>query len=380
MVIDLESGQQGQTVFPREPRGWHNIYYPFLRKHRSFHNIYQALGWSWMLLIWQVGYRFRRRVRSVLPAAGRAAAAKFLVIRMNHHGAGFFAYFTFALNQLKYAERHGLQPVVDFGYDSGTGPNPYFDADHGDNLWDYFFEPVDGPTYREVREMLADPDNPTAPEDLTSLSSEDLWFMHQHDPQSLFGYPYGFYRYKLRYDAEWFEKNRREANRLIRKYVRLKPNVSDEVNSFVDRHMAGHPVVGVHARGTDKGEAGCMPALRDIVPPEEYIPEIDAYLRDHPGGRIFVATDQRQYIEFFREHYGDIVLFYDSLRSSDHRAPFQLETAGNYRKGWDVLIDALLLSRCDFLLKCSSHVGETALWFNPDLASIDMNYKLLEGR
>lgn len=380
MVTYHESGQQGHAVLPRQTHMLHEIYYPFVERHRSLHSIYQASGWVWNLLGWQVGYRFRRRVRSLLPAAGRAASARFLIIRINHHGAGFFAYFTFALNQLKYAERRGLRPVVDFGPYSANGPNPYYDPDHGDNIWDYFFEPVEGPTYREVLAMVADPDDPLGPEDLTSLSIEDLWFMHQHDPQSLFGYPYGFYRYKLRYDADWFGKNRREANRLIRKYVRLKPSVLDEVDHFVERHMLGHPVIGVHVRGTDKGAAGCMPAMRDIVPPEEYVPEIDAYLRDHPGGRVFVATDQRQYIQFLREYYGDIVLSYDSLRSSDNRAPFELETAGNYRKGWDVLIDALLLSRCDFLLKCSSHVGETALWFNPELESIDMNYKRLESR
>src|SRR3990172_3925588 len=101
MVVDLESGQQEPAVFPRAPRVWQNAYYPFLRKHRSIHNIYQALGWVWMLLYWQAGYRLRRRVRSLFPAARGAAAARFLIIRMNHHGAGFFAYFTFALNQLK---------------------------------------------------------------------------------------------------------------------------------------------------------------------------------------------------------------------------------------------------------------------------------------
>lgn len=380
MVTDLEPGQQEQVLAPRDTRGWRERLYLRIKKHRPLYNLHEVVGWVWMLWVWQVRYRLLRRVRSVSPVARRTAEAKYLVIRINHHGAGFFAYFTFALNQLMYAERHGLKAVVDFGSYSATGPNPYFDAAHGDNLWDYFFEPVDGVTYSEVQAMVADPDHPLGPADLTSLSSEDLWFMHQYDPQSLFGYPYGFYRYKIRYDAAWFERNRREANRLIEKYVRIKRNVLEEVNGFVERNMAGRPVIGVHARGTDKGAAGCMPALRDIVPPEEYIPEIDAYLSSHPGGRIFVATDQRQYIEFFREHYGDIVLSYDALRSTDHRAPFELETAGNYRKGWDVLVDALLLSRCDFLLKCSSHVGETALWFNPELKSIDMNYKRLEGR
>ena len=48
---------------------------------------------------------------------------------------------------------------------------------------------------------------------------------------------------------------------------------------------------------------------------------------------------------------------------------------GNYyTKGEDVLIDCLLLSKCDFLLKCTSAVGEYALYFNPQLRCIDLNH------
>jgi hypothetical protein len=46
----------------------------------------------------------------------------------------------------------------------------------------------------------------------------------------------------------------------------------------------------------------------------------------------------------------------------------------NYRKGEDVLIDCLLLSRSDFLLRCQSNVGELATYFNPELPVIDLQY------
>jgi hypothetical protein len=45
-----------------------------------------------------------------------------------------------------------------------------------------------------------------------------------------------------------------------------------------------------------------------------------------------------------------------------------------YRLGKDVLIEAQLLSRCQYFLKCTSTVGEAVLWFNPDLEHVDLNY------
>lgn len=46
-----------------------------------------------------------------------------LIIRINHSYAGLFAYFIYALNQLRYCEKHRLLPVVFFGEDSADGPN-----------------------------------------------------------------------------------------------------------------------------------------------------------------------------------------------------------------------------------------------------------------
>ena len=54
--------------------------------------------------------------------------------------------------------------------------------------------------------------------------------------------------------------------------------------------------------------------------------------------------------------------------------PFELEDGNGYRKGEDVLIDCLLLSRCNYLLKCTSAVGEFAMYFNPDLLCTDLNH------
>eukprot|EP00966_Prymnesium_polylepis_P194718 4513965-Prymnesium_polylepis.1 len=50
---------------------------------------------------------------------------------------------------------------------------------------------------------------------------------------------------------------------------------------------------------------------------------------------------------------------------------------GARRRGMQVLLDSLLLSRCDYLIKSNSAVSEFAIYFNPRLvdASYDFNIK-----
>ena len=118
-------------------------------------------------------------------------------------------------------------------------------------------------------------------------------------------------------------------------------------------------------RGTDKGTAHSPPELMRIVKPEEYFPEIDAYTEEHGPCRILIGTDQDQFVDRMRERYGDRVVSRDAIRARGVRNPFEIQDGQGYRKGEDVLIDCLLLSRCDHLLKCTSAVGEFALYFEP---------------
>ena len=96
---------------------------------------------------------------------------------MNHGSAGFFAYMLFVVNQLLFAKRNGVPAFVDFGectvnghdhYASG-GRNLYYDAQHGPNMWNYFFESLQPspPPNAEVR----------------TLSSRMLWRLHHESKE-----------------------------------------------------------------------------------------------------------------------------------------------------------------------------------------------------
>ena len=225
-----------------------------------------------------------------------------------------------------------------------------------------------------MQQWLEDPEHPLQPADVVTLTDRDLWYLHLYEKESLYAYPYGRYLLKTRYDAHWYESQRRRAHEVIGRYVQVKDEIGNRVDAFYKEHMQGQVVLGVHLRGTDKEAARGARNTWQKVEPEAYFPEVDRYLAVHPEAKLFVATDQAQYLQSMEERYAGRILSNDCHRSAGELAPFQATSRSGYAKGAEVLIDVLLLARCDFLLKCASHVSEAALWFNPDLPGIDLNY------
>lgn len=306
-------------------------------------------------------------------------ASKVFEIRINHSNAGFFAYLTFAINQLIFCERKGYTPVVHFGSWSENGSNAYYDPDYGENTWDYYFEPVAGLTYHDIQSRLDDFSTPLQESDVIRLTNKELWYLHTGEKRSVHAYPYGRFKHKTELDEDWSRQNREKAHRIIQKYICLKPHITDLLDSTAEEIFGNHHVLGIHMRGTDKGTADSATQLMKIIPPKKYFPYIDQYIKKQPACKIFVATDQVQFVNSMQKRYGNRILSLDASRSRHSINTFkQRKRDSGYKKGEEVLLDCLLLSRCSFLLKCCSAVGEFAIYFNPELRCIDMNHELME--
>ena len=235
-----------------------------------------------------------------------------LLIRMNHGSAGFFAYVLFAVNQLLFAERQGMDAFIDFGectvngrdhYASGAA-NLYYDRARGPNVWEYYFEQVGPPL--EGREARA-------------LSSKAMWRLHHESRVSVYAYYYGRFANKRRegYDEPWFKSMRQRASKVLQRHVKLKPHVQEALDDFWHRNLASRqPVLGLHVRGTDKD-----PAIGGaIVPPSSYARHIGRYLDAYPNASLFVATDSPTSLAWFRERYGERVVARSALQNSSEEA------------------------------------------------------------
>jgi hypothetical protein len=128
-------------------------------------------------------------------------------------------------------------------------------------------------------------------------------------------------------------------------------------------------VIGVHMRGTDK-----VPA----VPPSSYFPLIDAYIKfNEPSSRvrIFFASDDQSYVDQAMQRYGSQAFVQAGVPRVAGTIWKTLNATGAHRTGEAVLIDMLMLSKCNFLLKSASALSEFAIYYNPDLIfnSIDLS-------
>ena len=104
--------------------------------------------------------QFSRRWPSALRAPWAAEPVNVLLVVSDHNNHGLFAQVERVLNQLHLAQTLGFVPHIFLGLKVFNAPdacdigdNQYFDAAHGDNVWEYYFEPVSA--YRTGDERLA---------------------------------------------------------------------------------------------------------------------------------------------------------------------------------------------------------------------------------
>jgi len=269
--------------------------------------------------------------------------------------AGMFSEFHAVLGALAYAERRGAAGVrVDFR------SALYVDPARGPNWWTYVFSRAEMPLRSE----------PAAGE------------VHLTKPLSKYGKYGGFcdvvngatpYLYPMTYGV-----SRAELHRLVRTHVHVRTEILDEVDRIVaNAFTPGAFAVGVHYRGTDSAHS-VFGLLNDAhvgrVPYGVYADEVRRVIARAAPARhqIVVATDEADFVEFMRTEFGDSAVLYaeDAPRARAGGPPVHFDASlgvSNYQKGKAGLIDCLLLSRCDYLVKGRSNLSDASLVFNVDL-------------
>ena len=281
-------------------------------------------------------------------------------------GAGFYALMLYAINQLIYAESRGFVPHVLFGETCRDGRlNRYYSSTIGPNVWEYYFFPVS-----------------TAVPSLNDeqLSAKQLFALHHTSTESVQTYPHGVYRYlkipRWRYDEGWHRMMRSRAHGILGRSVRLRPGPLKIVRKFyMERIVArgDRPLLGLHIRGTDK--------LRNIggriIRPAEYHPLIRQFLEQRPNALLLLATDSPSFLAEMQQRYGEKLIVYDALRS-ERNAFADRKLTDNYRKGEDALVDSLLLSCANLLIKPASALSEFSVYWNPALHNhtIELQYEV----
>lgn len=151
----------------------------------------------------------------------------------------------------------------------------------------------------------------------------------------------------------------REGAELFHRNIQVKRSIVAIADRFWSRHVSGRRVLGVHYRGTDKFRTEAAPvdfeAIGSVVR--------DRFGQGYEG--IFLATDDLAFFRFLDD--SDLhphLVYVHSPRGHD---PQFLSGDDNFRKGAMAVLDSLLLSKCDLLVKTPSLLSAWSKVFRPDL-------------
>ncbi len=244
---------------------------------------------------------------------------------------GFFCSFQSVIGFLNFCES---RPSDEFAgmkvfFEKGL----YFDESIGPNWWEYYFEPI------SVGEITADT--------LVEHVGDMIKSQWGTDAISVI--------------------SRERASQIIKKYIKVKPHIQNKIDA-VCKCLEGHYIVGVHYRGTDKSSEALRVDYSKVKEAIEF--------RNHKDCKIFVATDEHEFIKYMKKEFGNKVVCIDAIRSSDHEPIHHV--GGNlmenrYRLGEEAVMDCYLLSKANLLIKTQSNLSSSAANINPLLEVVSLN-------
>jgi hypothetical protein len=251
----------------------------------------------------------------------------FLVIRQEGTGRGLFSLLSSILCWLNFADRHGFIPVIDLK-NFKTVYNEDSPVNENENSFNYYFELNNGYSLESV------------------YASKNVIF-------TLNGYPKG-YSYSI--------TNVPDLIQTWKKHIQIKPYIARLVDN-VERNFTGK-TVGIHFRGQEM-----RTAAGHWFPPtkKQMFHAIDRMVDRCGFEKMYVVTEDQRLLESIISKYGSSVHYSDHYRTTGSNAYSQYPRQNHkYLLGLEVLVDMLVLSRCQGLVHCTSNVAEMAKFLNEE--------------
>jgi len=307
-----------------------------------------------------------KAAESGTPVAGtpREDSDRFLLIKA--WGCGFWADMDNVLGQLLLAEVTDRVPVVHWGN------NSLFRENDSDNAWDLYFEPVSPYGIDDLPEKISTLYPPKWTKNKLRVNENNKWsgpysrvagiHLLNRDEDLVVN---DFHTY-VKDLVPWIRENHplhgmkpQELYRVIfRKYIRLKADIEEEINSFLENRIRGQNVLAVHVRGSDKlNESTELWEINNA-----YHGKIDEYLDTRPGSRIFLLTDSQDILAEYRNKYKEKLIYADCRRTGDDRGVHMQEYSNRRSLGVDVIKDVFIAAGCNHFLGCGHSNVSTAIF------------------
>ena len=158
---------------------------------------------------------------------------------------------------------------------------------------------------------------------------------------------------------DWSEEYLEEMGRISAKYIHLNSETKKWMTDQIDSTIRGKRAIGVHVRGTDfKRNYKGHPVK---IGTEEYLEAAKKMFAAGKYDMVFLATDDSEAIDRFRETFGEKLVYYrDVIRSSGDETVMKSREereSHHYLLGREVLRDAWTLGSCQGLIAGLSQVS-----------------------
>lgn len=197
-----------------------------------------------------------------------------------------------------------------------------------------------------------------------------------------------------------FKDNFKLANQLFTKYFKLSDEITECLNKYLMK-FEKNKILGIHFRGTDKLKVNWV----KHVSVEEFILILDYHLRNNKYDILYIASDSSDFKKKIRNIYSDKykILTLEQELSNNNEAlhmnrikkindvikkikkstdidekikyenELKLESKVNEKQLNNLILDSLILSKCNLVLKTHSQVSSFSKIFNPKLVIYRLN-------
>lgn len=250
------------------------------------------------------------------------------VIQAGEKSDGFFACVRWALDGLYFCDHFGIKPIVKFAEDG-----LYVDdkMPKNQNSFEYYFKPTSEYSEEDAKKHLT-----------VKYCSWNRMLAERLN---------GGVNYKV--STLYID----EMSKIMSKYLQFNNTTEECVEGMIKKMSVNNSILGIHIRGTDyKGNYKNHPICSC---PDDYYPFIDGAIARYGFSKIYVATDDNDFLDEFLKHYGDEKIIYvkENSRGNGHAGIHTTTQVGKYNLGLEVICDMCLLAACGGIVSGMSQVA-----------------------
>ena len=258
---------------------------------------------------------------------GKLNENKIFYVIKRSPGTGMFSNITFILNHLKICKQYKFIPIIDMKNFSSIY-NEKIKFKNNFNAWNYYFDNLNNYSLRQVYQSK------------NVLITDNKFF--------------NFFSYNIDKDDKLIELLNSEIK--VNKYI-------ERCYTTIFKKFKNRKILGIHFRGTSyKRSAGHpLPATKS-----QMYKLTNKLLEENNIDNIFLVTEEKEYLNFFKKKYGERLIYLKSSYRSNKNDAFKIypRNLHRYKLGREAILEAMLLSSCKYFIYLCSNISSASIGFN----------------